>query len=133
MDENVFQPFEEPNNEFDQWIKAELTNAQVEAPYNLSRIVIEQLIEDAPRKPIDPYLIISLLAIVVGGSLVIVASYLPNTSPLQIAQFLSTAASKINSQATAYVVLGATILGSLFFGLDYLMSHKFGEKRLSLK
>ncbi|MDD3568939.1 MAG: hypothetical protein PHT92_11125 [Bacteroidales bacterium] len=133
MKEDLNQLLEEPNSEFDQWLKAELISEQVEAPCNLSSIVMEQLMEETPRKQIDPYLIISLLAIVVGGSLVIVASYLPNTSSLEFTQFLLTVASKINTQATVYGVLGATILCSIFFGLDYLMSRKIGERNLSVR
>jgi hypothetical protein len=133
MKENLNQLLEGPNNEFDQWLKAELTSAQVDPPYNLSSIVMSEVMKQSPRKPMDPYLIIALLVIVIGGSMVVVAGNMPSTSLLEIPQLLSSATSKINIQATTYGVMGATILGSIFFGLDYLMSRKIGERNLSAR
>jgi hypothetical protein len=133
MNEDLNQLLEEPNSEFDHWLKAELTSAQVNPPYNLSSIVMGKVINQTPRKPMDPYLIIALLVIVIGGSMVIVASNMPSFSSLEIPQFLTSTTSKINIQATIYGILGITILGSIFFGLDFLMNRKIGERNISLQ
>ena len=118
--------------EFDEWLKNQLQASMPEPPANFTDVVMERIETVPVKEPADPIILITIVAIILIGTFILVLLSLSTTAWLSnIAKHL-TLNSWPSSVSIVRIVSISVLLGLAFFGFDGWLKKTLKKKKLSL-